>query len=234
MKNKIEALHQNNTWKLVSRPRNKKVLTNRWVFKTKYNKDGSVNKYKARLVARGHTQRKGIDYKEVFAPVTRYKTIRTLLAAAVECEMHVHHMDVISAYTQGNLKDEIYMEQPVYFIENDEEDNVCKLLKPLYGLKQSGREWYKKLDEYFTTMGARRTEADPCVYVFERNKEKLIMTIYVDDIILASKSMDMLMQVKSSLKSHFKVTDLGPISNVLGIDVERNGVTGSIKLSQKT
>jgi len=233
MNKEIEALHQNNTWKLVSRPRNKKVLTNRWVFKTKYNKDGSVNKYKARLVARGHTQRKGIDYEEVFAPVTRYETIRTLLAAAVECEMHVHHMDVISAYTQGDLKDEIYMEQPVYFIENDKEDNVCKLLKPLYGLKQSGREWYKKLDKYFTTMGARRTEADPCVYVFERNKEKLIMTIYVDDIILASKSMDMLMQVKSSLKSHFKVTDLGPISNVLGIDVERNEVTGSIKLSQK-
>ncbi|CAK9833808.1 Retrovirus-related Pol polyprotein from transposon TNT 1-94 [Anthophora retusa] len=191
---------KNETWLLVPKPKNKKILTNRWVFKTKYNNDGSLNKYKARLVARGHTQRKGVDYQEVFALVARYEIIRTLLAAAVNSEMHVHHMDVVSAYVQGDLNDEIYMEQPELFEKRGEEEKVCKLIKPLYGLKQSDREWYKKIDSYVTEQGARRTEADPCVYVFEKDENRM--------------------------------TDLGPISEILGIKIERNGETGSMKLSQ--
>lgn len=90
MKKEYETLQENETWILVSRPANKKVLTNRWVFKTKVNQDGKIKKYKARLVARGHTQVLGIDYEEAFAPVARYETVRTLLAASVNDEMHVH------------------------------------------------------------------------------------------------------------------------------------------------
>lgn len=97
---------------MVPRPRDKKILTCRWVFKRKILPDGTVDKYKARLVARGHTQKSGIDYDEVFAPVARYETIRTLLAASVHAEMHVHEMDVIAAYVQGELNEEIYMVQP--------------------------------------------------------------------------------------------------------------------------
>lgn len=107
MEKEFETLTRNGTWSLVSRPRDKKVLTNKWVFKTKRNSEGEIEKYKARLVARGHTQEAGIDYEEIFAPVTRYEIIRTLLAAAVEEEMHVHQMDVVSAYVQGSLNDEI-------------------------------------------------------------------------------------------------------------------------------
>lgn len=137
---------------MVSRPENKKVLTNKWVYKTKRNSTGQVEKYKARLVARGHIQKAGIDYEEIFAPVARYEVIRTLLATAVEKEMYVHQMDVVSAYVKGNLSDEVFMEQPEMFTE-DNPEMICKLHKPLYGLKQSGREWYKRLDEFVIQQG---------------------------------------------------------------------------------
>lgn len=232
MDSEYTSLVENKTWILVPRPENKKVLSNRWVFKTKFNQKGEIQKFKARLVVRGHTQREGIDYEEVFAPVSRYETIRTLLAASVNEEMHVHQMDVVSAYTQGELSDEVYMEQPEMYAQKGEE-KVCKLLRPLYGLKQSGREWYKTFDKYVTNNGGKRTMADPCLYVFDECHDQVIMLIYVDDLILASKKVENLERVKSKLKSAFKMVDLGPIHDILGIGVERQGLTGSICLSQK-
>lgn len=111
MEEEDNSLMKNGTWELVNRPTNKKVLSNKWVFKLKKNQDGSINKYKARLVVRGCEQKEGLDYDEVFAPVARYDTVRTLLATAVEEEMHVHQMDVVAAYVQGDLTEEVYMEQ---------------------------------------------------------------------------------------------------------------------------
>lgn len=232
MEKEILTLKRNGTWSLVPRPENKKVLSNKWVFKTKTNSKGEVEKYKARLVARGHIQKAGIDYEEIFAPVARYEIIRTLLAVAVEEEMHVHQMDVVSAYVQGNLHDEVFMEQPEMFIEEDNK-KVCKLHKPLYGLKQSGREWYKRLDEFIIQQGGCRNEADPCLYVFGKNEKRVIMIIYVDDIILVSKELREMNIVKCKLKSEFEITDLGQITDILGIHVEREGEIGSIKLSQE-
>lgn len=211
----------------------KKILSNRWVFKTKINQKGEIEKLKARLVVRGHTQREGIDYQEAFSPVARYESIRALLAASANDEMHVHQMDVTSAYVQGDLSDEVYMEQPEMYVQRGEESKVCKLLKPLYGLKQSGREWYRKLDGYITSNGGIRTAADPCVYVFGKDNRQVITIVYVDDLILASKEIEELKRVKTNLKSTFKMVDLGPIHDVLGISVEREGQTGSILLSQE-
>lgn len=233
MNNEYKSLSENKTWILIPRPKDKKVLSNRWVFKTKFNQKGEIEKYKARLVVREHTQRKGIDYKEAFAPVSRYETIRILLPVSVNEEMHVQQMDVISAYTQGELTDEVYMEQPETHIQKGEESKVCKLAKPSYGLKQSGREWYRTLDKYITSSGGKRTTADPCMYVFGEDDDRVIVLIYVDDLILASKKIEKLDFVKSKLKSAFKMVDLGPIHDILGINVERQGLTGSIRLSQK-
>lgn len=233
MDSEYKSLLENKTWILVPRPRNKKVLSNRWVFKTKSNQKGEVEKFKARLVVRGHTQREGVDYEETFAPVSRYETIRTLLAASVDEEMYIHQMDVVSAYVQGELSDEVYMEQPEMYVQKDEESKVCKLLKPLYGLKQSGREWYNTFDKHVTNNGGERTMADPCMYVFGKGDDRVILLSYVDDIILASKKIERLEFVKSKLKSTFKMVDLGPIHDILGINVKRQGLTGSIYLSQK-
>lgn len=233
MKKEYDTLQRNGTWTLVPRPTNMKILTNRWVFKTKINQQGEIEKYKARLVARGHIQEQGIDYEEVFAPVARYEMIRTLLAAAANEEMHVHQMDVVSAYVQGELSDEVYMEQPEMFVKSGQEGKVCKLLKPLYGLKQSGREWYKIFDAFITDNGGVRTPADPCVYVFGKGKDRVIMIIYVDDLILASKNIKSMEIIKSKMKSTFEMVDLGQINDILGINVQRDGATGKIRLSQK-
>jgi len=195
------------------------------------NKKRQVEKYKARLVARGHTQKAAIDYEQIFASVARYEIVRTLLAAAVEEEMYVHQMDVVSAYVQGNLTDEIFMEQPELFKEDN--DSVCKLNKPLYGLKQSGRMWYNRLDDFVIQQGGYRNEADPSVYVFGKNEKPVIMIIYVDDLILASKNLKELNTIKQKLKSKFEILDLGQVTDILGIHVEREGETDCIKLSQE-
>lgn len=229
MMNEYNTLQENNTWTLVPRPENKKVLTSRWVYKIKRNQYGEIEKYKARLVARGHTQQKGVDYHEVFAPVARYESIRTLLAAAVNEQMYVDQMDVVSAYVQGDLSDEIYMEQPEMFVDMD---RVCKLNKPIYGLKQSGREWYRKLDNFLLSTGGNRTQADPCIYIFKEKESQVILIVYVDDLIIASQDYDELTRIKKNLQNTFKMVDLGPINHILGIDVRREGLTGKLRLNQ--
>jgi len=184
------------------------------VFKTKINQNGEIEKYKARLVARGHVQERGIDFQEVFAPVARYETIRVLLAASENDEMHVHQMDVISTYVQGELHEEVFMAQPEMFVKSDEEDKVCKLLKPQYELKQSGREWYKKLDSFITENDGKRTPADPCVYIFGETDKRVILVIYVDDLILASKDIKVLKGILEWKSNSYEVdkTDFNSIT----------------------
>lgn len=140
MQTEYAALMENNTWTLVNKPKDKKVIKSKWVFKIKRHQDGSIDKFKARLVVRGDQQHEGTDFNEIFAPVARLETIRTLLATSVARGMHIHHLDVTTAYVQGDLTDELYMEQPQMFVKLYEEKKVCKLNKPLYGLKQAGRE----------------------------------------------------------------------------------------------
>lgn len=232
MKKEYETLEKCKTWILVPRPTDKKVLTNRWVFRIKKTQDGEIHKYKARLVARGHTQ-EGVDYDEVFAPVARYETIRALLACAVNEKMYVHQMDVVSAYVQGYLHDEIYMEQPQLFAKQGNEDKICLLKRPLYGLKQAGREWYKRLNDYLIKIGAQNDASNPCVYVFGNGKNRVILLIYIDNLLLASTNMRKLNELKIKLKSEFKMNDLGPLSQILGINVERETATGKIRLNQR-
>lgn len=232
MESEFNTLKGNNTWSLVSRPLNKKVIKNKWVYRIKRNQDGSIQKFKARLVARGDQQIPGQDYDETFAPVARFEMLRALLAISAENEMFVHHMDVVSAYTQAELSDEIYMEQPTLFVRKGQEDKVCKLQKSLYGLKQAGREWYRKLNKYMISINFIKSEINPCVYVDNSNGSDVIIIIYVDDLLIASADFKKLKVVKDLLKKQFTMNDLGPVSNILGIRVERQGQKGKIKLNQ--
>lgn len=232
MKSEFDTLTGNNTWSLVSKPLNKKILKNKWVYRVKRNQDGNMERFKARLVARGDQQILGQDYDETFAPVARFEMLRTFLAISVENEMYVHHMDVVSAYTQAELSDEIYMEQPKLFVMKGQEDKVCKLHKSLYGLKQAGREWYTKLNKYLISINFFKSEINPCVYVDKSNGSDITIIIYVDDLLIASADFKKLKIVKYLLKKQFKMNDLGPISNILGIRVERQGQKGKIKLNQ--
>lgn len=232
MKTEYKSLMENKTWNLVERPSGEKVLSNKWVFKLKKNQDDSINKYKARLVARDCEQRKGVDFYEIFALMARYETIRALLAASVEEEMHVHQMDVITAYVQGDLTEKVYMEQPELFVRKGKENKVCELKKPLYGLKQARRAWYNKLDNFLSIIGMYKTDVSPCVFINSTKENRVIIIIYVDDLLVASRDIKELHKVKKILMSKFQMKNLESASRILGINIERDGPTGSIKLPQ--
>lgn len=140
MKEELENLQRNETWDIVPKPKERKIVKCKWIFKRKFDKDGQIERYKARLVARGYTQVEGIDYKETFCPVIKSKSIRTLLAFSVEQGWEVHQLDITAAYLNGKLNETVFMEQP-QLNPNEKTDEVCLLKKSLYGLHQSGREW---------------------------------------------------------------------------------------------
>ena len=178
-----QSLIENNTWELVKLPEGRKAIGCKWVFRVKYDGKGQVERFKGRLVALGYSQKYGIDYDETFSPVARFSSIRTLLAFAVEMGMQIHQMDVVTAFLNGDLKEEIYMQQPSGYTQPGKEELVCKLKKSLYGLKQSPRCWNEKLCEHLKSLGFKESAADPCVFI--RQKEELqIIAVYVDDLIL--------------------------------------------------
>lgn len=233
MQSEYNSLMENNSWTLVSRPKDAKILKCKWVYRIKRNQDGSVNKYKARLVARGDQQREGIDFDEVFAPVARLETIRTLLATSVVKGMYIHQLDVVTAYVQGDLNEDIYMIQPETFQDQNNLEKVCKLNRPLYGLKQAGREWYKKLNNCLLEIGFRNTAINPCTYADSDKTRDTIILVYVDDLLIASADLSNIENIKIKLKQNFKMKDLGNVRDVLGMRVERKGDVGNIKLTQR-
>ena len=166
MKEEYQSLIEAGTFMLVQLPKGANLVSCRWVFKLKLNPDGTVNRHKARLVARGFTQRHGIDYDLTFAPVVKLQSIRALLAIAAALGWEIHQMDVVTAYLNGELEHEIYMAQPEGFVNNENKGLVCLLKKSLYGLKQAGRSWNHKIHEVLVKLGFRRLEADYCVYHF--------------------------------------------------------------------
>ena len=162
-----KSLIENNTWELTELPVGRKLIGSKWIFRVKYDNDGTVERFKGRLVAKGFTQEYGIDYDETFSPVVRFSSITTLLAYAVEKQMLIHQMDVVTAFPNGKLEEEIYMQQPEGYINPSEEHLVCKPNRSLYGLKQSPRCWNKEFRNYVKKMGFRESGADPCIYSFE-------------------------------------------------------------------
>jgi len=142
-------------------------------------------------------------------------------------------MDVITAYIQGDLAERVYMEQPKLFVRKGEESKVCKLKKLLYGLKQAGRAWYNKLDSFLSTIGMYKTDVNPYIYINSMKENRVIVIIYVDDLLIASSDIKELSKIKRILMSQFQMKDLGSANSILGINIERDGPTGSMKLSQR-
>jgi hypothetical protein len=167
-------LTQKGTWELINKPATAIPIANKWVFIKKYNKDGNLTKYKARLVVKGCAQRPGYDYTETFSPVVRMETIRAILALAVRKSLNIQQMDVKGAYLNGILKEEVFMKQPEGY--EDRSDRICKLVKTLYGLKQSGCEWNKELDMKLRKHSFDRLKSDPCAYIKRSGKEYGILT----------------------------------------------------------
>jgi hypothetical protein len=189
MRAEVDALESTQTWTLTPLPLGKKSIGCKWVYKIKYNPDGSVERYKARLVAKGYNQQAGIDYTETFAPVAKMVTVRSLLALAASHGWHLHQLDVNNAFLHGDLNEEVYMHLPPGFGRKGE-TRVCKLNKSLYGLKQASRQWYAKLSSTLISAGYKQSKADYSLFVQSHEGNFTAILVYVDDIILAGNNLE--------------------------------------------
>lgn len=231
MESEMLSMNKNCVWDLVEPVEGCNVLKCKWVFKKKLGSDGKVVRHKARLVAKGFDQKYSIDYNETFSPVTKFESVRTLLATAAQRDLHVHHMDVSTAFLNGDLSEDVYMMQPQGFVEKGKENLVCKLNKSIYGLKQAPRCWNSELDSFLKSMHFVQSKSDPCIYV-KNGENFFVISVYVDDIILACKSIDEIESVKNQLKSKYQMTDFGSLKYFLGVHVKQDPSNGSIFISQ--
>ncbi|MCO5551274.1 hypothetical protein L7F22_004773 [Adiantum nelumboides] len=168
MDDEMAALDVNQTWELVPLREGKKTIGCKWVYKVNHKADGTIERYKARLVAKGFAQTYGIDYEETFAPVAKMATVRTVIMVATTKGWFMHQMDVKNAFLQGELQQEVYVEQPPGYEDGKHPDYVCRLRKALYGLKQAPRAWHDRITKYLLCIGFRMSHANHSLYVHQR------------------------------------------------------------------
>jgi hypothetical protein len=227
MIDEITSIEANGTWELVDPPPGQRPIGFKWVYKLKKDATGIIVRHKACLVAKGYAQRFGIDYDEVFTPVARLETIRLLLALAASEGWHVHHMDVKSAFLNGELREEVYVAQPLGFAVAGQEKKVLRLIKVLYGLRQAPRAWYAKLDSSLGSLGFQRSAYEHAVYTRGAGKQRLIVGVYVDDLVITGGDVQELEQFKEQMKKTFQMTDMGLLRFYLRLEVEQSqaGIT---------
>lgn len=211
----MRSLKDNDVRKLVAE---RKAVGSKWVYKVKTGADGFVERYKARLVAQGFNQMYGTDYDETFCPVVRQESLHVLLALSVQKGLKLHQVDVITAFLNGNLEEEIYMMQPKGFVSKGEEHLVCKLKKSIYGLKQSPRCWNVALDSHLKEMGVVQSTSDPCIYM-DTGGDVFYFGVYVDDIVLVGRTDERIREVKAALSLKYDIKDIGKLHYFLGMTV---------------
>ncbi|KAJ9566114.1 hypothetical protein OSB04_002080 [Centaurea solstitialis] len=234
MKAEMQSMYDNQVWELTNLPQHCKAVGRKWVFKKKTDMDGNVHTFKARLVAKGFTQTHGIDYDETFSPVAMLKSIRILMAISAYFNYEIWQMDVKTAFLNGKLTEDVYMEQPEGFEDPKNPNKVCKLLKSIYGLKQASRSWNLHFDERIKEFGFTKSEFEPCVYTKFSGSIVTFLVLYVDDILLIGNDVPTLQSVKSWLSKCFQMKDLGEAAYILGIKIYRNRSKRLIGLSQST
>jgi transposase InsO family protein len=230
MVDELASIEQNSTWTLVDLPAGHRPIGLKWVFKLKRDANGIILKHKARLVAKGYAQRPGIDFDEVFAPVARLDSVRLLLAVAAQFKWQVHHMDVKTAFLNGELGEEVYVSQPPGFIDGKNSSKVLRLHKALYGLRQAPRAWNIKLHAVLVSLGFERSASEHAVYTRGEDKSRLLLGVYVDDLIITGACTSAISDFKLQMCNRFKMTDLGLLTLYLGIEVLQT--PGHITLKQ--
>lgn len=228
----LDSLTSNGTWHLVERPTSGNVVDSKWVLRIKKNSAGEVDKYKARLVARGFTQIYGVDYYKMFAPVAKLSSFRLILAIAARNGWPADSFDFNSAYLNSKLDEDVYLEQPPDHAIADRRKYVLKLDKALYGLKQGGRKWYETLCVALADLGFKRAEADYGVFFKHEGPHLIILAIHVDDCLITGDSRLLLDTYKHCIGQKYRLTDLGPVSWLLGIKVSRDLEARTLALSQ--
>ena len=231
MEDEVNSLTENRTWDLVDRPKDRAVLTGKWVYRHKRGANGEILRYKSRWVVRGFEQREGFDYNETFASVVKPMSYKLLFAIAAANDLEIEQMDVKTAFLYGDIDTEMYVEQPEGIGAIGESHKVSKLNKALYGLKQSPRVWYFTLTAYLKSLGFEPLTADNCI--FHDNKGTYI-AVFVDDLLMIGPSKANISTIKAKLSERFHMTDLGPCKYYLGMEVIRDRQNRTLKLSQRS
>ncbi|CAI7824766.1 unnamed protein product, partial [Closterium sp. NIES-54] len=231
MESELKSIEENGTWELVELPEGRKASTSKWLLKIKSDADGKIERYKYRLVAKGYQQKEKVDYKELFAPVVKPTTLRTLLAGAAIKGWVVKQMDVTTAFLNGVLEEEIFMAQPEGF--DDGSGRVLRLKKALYGLKQNLRQWYLKLRGVLEEIGFTPSSADHSLFMLGEGEQRSFMVVYVDDILIFSPSFDLVKEVMLKLQDKFKCKALGDVNFYLGLQIERDVEKRCMRVHQR-
>jgi len=219
MDEEMAALDANATWELVVLPKDMEAIRCKWVYKVKHNAYGSMTKYKTRLVAKGYAQTYGIDYEETYSPIAKMTTVKVIITMASVKGWSLYQMDVKNAFLHGDLRKEVYMEQPPCYVDQTRPNLVYRLKKASYRLKQAPRAWSDKIGQYLLTSGFQTSNADFSLYVKKTNHGIVVMVIYVDDLIITGDSDVDIFDLKKLLKQKFEMKDLGELRYFLGIEV---------------
>ena len=221
MSTELDAFVRNGTFTLVPRKPGYNVVGCRWLYKNKFNSDGTHRCPKSRLVAKGYKQEFGRDYVETFSPVVKSTTLRLVLDVAISNSWPVKQLDVNNAFLQGTLTDEVYMEQPPGFIDTDRPDYVCRLHKAVYGLKQAPRAWYMELRNFFLSLGFTNSLADTSLFVLQHGGHLIYLLVYVDDILITGNTTTGIQRILTLLAERFSVKDAEDLNYFLGIEAHR-------------
>jgi hypothetical protein len=217
MLEELSALERTGTWDIVPLPSNVVPITCKWVFRVKIKSNGSIERYKSRLVAHGFQQTQGLDYDETFAPVAHMTIVRKLIVVAASSFWTISQMDVKNAFLHGDLHEEVYMHPPSGV--NAPSGHVCRLRRALHGLKQAPRDWFERFISIIKDVGFPSSDHDPALFIHTSPKGRTILLLYVDDLLITGDDSEHISQVKKHLSKEFQMSDLGPLSYFLGIEV---------------
>jgi hypothetical protein len=231
MDEEVASLHANGTWQLVEPPKGVRPIPVKWVFAVKYDSSGSIVRFKARLVAKGFLQQQGIDFGETFAPVSRYSTVRTVLARAAAKGWEVGQLDVKTAFLQGQLQEEVYVQQPPGYVDGS--GRVCLLAKALYGLKQAPRAWHEHMHNHLCNLGYIASTADPGMYLKPAASplQFTVLVVYVDDVLVVGPDSTRVCSVKQEVMRVFEARDLGDAKDFVGMHITRDRAQGTITIN---
>jgi hypothetical protein len=217
----ISALEANQTWVVTDLPSNKQAIGCKWVYKVKQKFDGSIERYKARLVVKGYTQCEGLDYYETFSPVAKMTTVRCFLALAAAKNWFLHQLDVNNAFLHEDLDEEVYTTMPPGFGTKGEK-KVCRLTKSLYGLKQASRQWFSKFSTPLVELGFIQSKANYSLFTRLKGSSYIALLVYVDDVAIASNDPKVVSDFIVLLNNKFKLKDLRPLKYFLGLEIARS------------
>ncbi|GJS90380.1 retrovirus-related pol polyprotein from transposon TNT 1-94 [Tanacetum coccineum] len=221
MQEELNQFIANDVWELVPQPRNITIIRTKWVFRNKLDENGIVSRNKARLVAQGYNQQEGIDYDETYAPIARLKSIRILLAYACTLDFKLFQKDVISAFLNGFINEEVYMAQPSGFIDFKKPDHVYKLKKAFYGLKQAPKAWYDRLKAFLIKHEYKMGMVYNILFTKKKSSNLIIVQIYVDDIIFGSTCPDMCDEFAKIMHDEFEMSMMGELNFFLGLQIKQ-------------